>query len=379
MRIVMILSTPIPPREGVGFYVWNLAKFLIMRGHCVQLITRGGPHYRSCEKIEDITVWRPPFLPLYPFHVHLHGLFISSLIRQLEPTTDVFHLHSPLVPVISTDRPVMLTFHSTVPLDTQLTPVVDLYTMLMRFQAPISYRLESANIKRAACINAISPWVAKDLQTYIDGHSKIEVMWNGVDSCFFSPEYHNTSNSNELLFVGRLAPEKGLIHLIKAFNIVIQRFPNIRLSIAGDGPLYGNISSLIRRYELNSYVRLIGHVSSRETIRSLYRQARCLILPSDHESLPGVLLEAMACGTPVIASRVGGIPDIISDGENGILVNPKAVDEIVEAICHLFENSSINKKLGQAARDTIEKRFAWSIIGEHYLNGYSGILNTVSQ
>src|SRR3990172_10192905 len=108
MRIAMIISTPIPPREGIGFYAWNLARQLLMQGHQVQFITRGGPHSTIREEVEGIVLWRPTFLPLYPFHVQLHSLFVNALVRELDAQVDLYHLHTPLVGVPATKKPVLV-------------------------------------------------------------------------------------------------------------------------------------------------------------------------------------------------------------------------------------------------------------------------------
>jgi len=95
MRIGMIMSVPFPPGEGIGFYVWHLARNLTQLGHGVQIITRGNVGPTRREVVEGIPVWWVRFWPTYPLHVHLHSLFVDKLVRQLEPEIDLFHLHSP--------------------------------------------------------------------------------------------------------------------------------------------------------------------------------------------------------------------------------------------------------------------------------------------
>jgi len=108
----MITSIPFPPTEGIGYYTWNLSRFLMNHGHQVQIITRGQRGKQSYEESENIPIWRPQFFPLYPFHVHSHKLFVQKLVNQIEEDVDLFHLHTPLPPPIQTKRPVLLTIHS---------------------------------------------------------------------------------------------------------------------------------------------------------------------------------------------------------------------------------------------------------------------------
>ena len=185
MNICMVVSAIFPPREGMGFYVWNLSRYLTRQGHQVQIITRGAAGQAFHEVVDGINIWRPFFAPLYPFHVHLHGLFVSRLIRKLEKEVDLFHSHSPLIPPIKTNRPVMLSIHSTTCDDIKATKLDSWYTLLMKLQAPVSFWLEVSNLKTATVVNAISPRVVGALQRYPGCPRNIPVVWNGVDTDIF--------------------------------------------------------------------------------------------------------------------------------------------------------------------------------------------------
>jgi len=372
----MITSIPFPPTEGIGYYTWNLSRFLMNHGHQVQIITRGQRGKQSYEESENIPIWRPQFFPLYPFHVHSHKLFVQKLVNQIEEDVDLFHLHTPLPPPIQTKRPVLLTIHSMMLADAQARKIDSFFDFLTKLQSPVSFLIEKQLIHISQSITAVSPAAAEQLQHCLPkGHCQAEITWNGVDSSFFVPDSQASHNPYELLFVGRLAPGKGLQDLIQAFKIALTRTPKINLSIVGNGPLHARILSLIEHYKLKDHVKLLGHVTSRETLRTLYQQACGLIVPSHHESLPNVILEAMACGTPVIATQVGSIPAVINNGVNGLLVSPRNPDAIAEAIGRLVNDSSLHDKLGQAARKTIEKKFTWQIIGGNYLFLYDEILS----
>lgn len=370
----MVVSVTMPPREGIGFYVWNLSRFLVGQSHQVHIITRSQGKQPFHEELEEIQIWRPRFFPIYPLHVYLHALFVQNLVKQLDAEVDLFHLHTPLPPPVRTKRPVLLTVHSLMLADARARKVDSVYDLLTKLQSPVSSLIEKQLFHISRKVTAVSPPVAEQVQHFLPQKKRrVEITWNGVDSRFFSPGNQDCSNPSELLFVGRLAPGKGLHDLILAFKIVIVQFPNVKLSIVGDGPLYSKMLSMIEQNGLKNHVRLIGHISSREALRAFYQQAWGFILPSHHESLPGVILEAMACGTPVIATRVGGIPAVINNGVNGFLVSPRAPDALAGAICRLLKDDGFHSKLGQAARQTVEKQFSWNIIGENYLNCYNEI------
>src|SRR3972149_2875368 len=112
MHIGMVTSAKLPPEEGIGQYVWNLSRHLVAQGHRVDVITRGSWRGLTREDSCGGTVWRPPFLPLYPFHVHFHGLFVNWLVRTLADEVDIFHVHSPLPPVLKMGCPVVVTVHT---------------------------------------------------------------------------------------------------------------------------------------------------------------------------------------------------------------------------------------------------------------------------
>jgi glycosyltransferase involved in cell wall biosynthesis len=375
MKICMVISTPLPPGEGIAFYIWNLSRFLRVQGHQVQVITRGEGRRPYYEVVEGIPIWRPLFLPVYPLHVHLHGLFVQKLVKRLEGGIDLFHFHTPLPPPVRSTRPILLTVHNLMLADARARKTDGLYDLLTKLMTPISTSIERRLFSVSRGITAVSQPVADKIQQRLNCEGGcVRVMWNGVDHIFFSPSGEVQADPNNLLFVGRLAPGKGLRELILAFKLVVTRAPGARLSIIGDGPLRDMTAALIRKNGLEDHVNLIGHVNSREEIRAHYRRAWGLIMPSLHEGLPGVLLEAMACGTPVIATRVGGIPEVVRDEVNGILIPPGDADAIAGAACHLIRNADLRGRLGEAARGTIEKQFPWQIIGENYLSLYSDIL-----
>jgi glycosyltransferase involved in cell wall biosynthesis len=376
MRIAMILSTALPPREGLGIYAWNLSNCLRELGHEVQFITRGGHKKPQREVVDGFTVWRPSFYPIYPFHVHLHRIFLNRLVQQLESEIDLFHVHSPLPPVISVRRPVMLTVHSSVWNDMKTVKVGSLNQLMMKLQAPISYQLENQLLKRASAVNVVSTEMATVLQSYPGYSTEISVNWNGVDTQVFSSNGHE--RQGYVLTTGRLSPVKGLEDLVDAARIVNQQIGPTRFLIAGEGPMYAMLKKKIASAGLQEQMELIGHVSSREQLARLYQQAALFVSPSHAEGLPTVLLEAMASECPVVATRVGGNSDVITDGENGILVPSKNPNHLANAICDLLSSPIERARMGKAGRKTIEQKFSWEAITKLYVDQYQKLLARAS-
>jgi glycosyltransferase involved in cell wall biosynthesis len=372
MRIGMILSTPLPPREGIGYYAWNLASHVRDMGHEVQFITRGEEKRPKYELLDGFRVHRPNFYPIYPFHVHFHRIFLNRLVKQLENEIDLFHLHSPLVPDISTRHPVMLTVHTSVWNDIKNIKVRNLSHLSMKLQTPVSYWIENQLLRHASVVSVVSTETANVLKGYPGCSTDISVNWNGVNTQLFSP--NGNQRQRYVLTTGRLSTTKGLEDLIDAAQIVNERLGPTRFVIAGEGPMKAMLEKKIAAAGLEGIVELTGHVTDRTQLSGLYQQAALFVSPSHAEGLPTVLLEAMSSGCPVVATCVGGSQEVITSGENGILVPPKNPAHLADVICDMLQDSTKREKLGQAARQTVEVKFSWEVISQIYLQQYEKLL-----
>lgn len=375
MQICMVTSAHFPPIEGMGIHIWNLSQFLIDHGHDVQIITRGGMGKTRFYSKNGISIWRVPFLPVYPFHVHLQGIFVAPLVEKILTEVDIFHIHSPLSPVLSTERLIMLTFHSTVPEDVSLTPMNSFYSLLMKLQSPVSYRLECEHLKNASKVNVISPRTVEIIRRYPGCPKNIDVIWNGVNTCNYSPDWELPRDKKIVLTVSRLAPGKGIEDLIHAATLVIQQDPSFHFLIAGDGVLKNSLHRKIHESNFGKNITLLGHISDQASLLRLYREALLFVLPSYHEGIPTVLLEAMSCGCPVVSTKVGGIPQFVEHGKNGILISPNQPKRLAEIILSSLDNPVFLNNLGKQARQTVEERFSWEIIGQRYLDQYINMIN----
>ncbi len=166
-----------------------------------------------------------------------------------------------------------------------------------------------------------------------------------------------------LLFVGRLASNKGLVRLVEAFAPLARQDPLATLVLVGeDGGVGTAVDERSRALGLERRVRRVGHIADERRLASAYREARALVLPSDYEAFGLVLLEALAQGTPVVASRVGGIPEVIDDGRTGVLVPPGSTPALEEALRRLWEDPALGRRLGEAGRATVVPRYSWEAV-----------------
>jgi glycosyltransferase involved in cell wall biosynthesis len=159
-----------------------------------------------------------------------------------------------------------------------------------------------------------------------------------------------------LICVGRLSPEKGHFGLLEAFAKVRASGVDGDLVIVGDGPERARIEGAIDNLDLRANVSLKGALDEQATLQQI-ANADILVLPSFMEGLPVVLMEAMALGLPVIASRVAGIPELVTDDQHGLLFCPTDWNELAEKIGQLIADPELRQRLGRAGRSKIELAF----------------------
>lgn len=188
--------------------------------------------------------------------------------------------------------------------------------------------------------------------------SKIKVIYNGIGEEFLTTKrYHAVSSPVSLITVGSLTKKKGHTYLIGALAEIKRRKPDLvfRLFIVGDGFLRLQLAKRVKELGLVTAVEFLGE---RPNVKELLARADIFVLSSLWEGMPNAMLEAMAVGLPVIATAVGGVPEIIRDGENGVLVPPQRAEMLGGAILGLIENPGLRKRLGIAARSTAAD-FTW--------------------
>lgn len=207
-------------------------------------------------------------------------------------------------------------------------------------------------------IIAVSESIKRDIVKHdkIDP-SKILVIYNGIDISKFAPseKFENIReklliNADDIVigFVGRLVPAKGLEYLIEVISYLKEEFKNIKLLIVGEGSLLGNLKDKARENGIHDRVIFTGQ---RRDVPDILHCMDIFVIPSIAEGIPNALLEAMAMGKPIIATKVGGIPEIIEDGFNGLLVPPRDSGVLAAAIKTLIDNRQLAVKIGQTARD----------------------------
>jgi glycosyltransferase involved in cell wall biosynthesis len=181
---------------------------------------------------------------------------------------------------------------------------------------------------------------------------RIATIWNGIDTSLFA--YTGPHVGGPAVMVGRLSPEKDVATLLRAAALVAPQCPSFALEIAGNGPCLADLNRLASDLGLGDRVRFLGEVRD---IPALLARASLFVLPSMTEGISLTLLEAMARGLPVVATRVGGNPEVVVDGETGLLVPPQDPAGLAAAVIQLSRDPEEGRLLGLAGRGRVEQHF----------------------
>ncbi len=238
-------------------------------------------------------------------------------------------------------------------------------------------------IKSADGVRLLQSPLYDDLSRFGIDRNRMRAIHRGVDTSIFHPGYDKSEIRAELglkeddffvLWVGRLAKPvemKGTKYLIEAVKELIPVYKNLKLVLVGDGN--GRRENEEWARNIKGSVVFTGY---RSDVYRFMSAADVFVLSSLCEGCPNVVLEASACGTPVVASRVGAVPDLIEDGKTGIIVSPKSVAEIRQALTRLIEEPSLRLGMGERARERMKEEFTIDAICQKLEGFYQETIET---
>jgi len=244
------------------------------------------------------------------------------------------------------------------------------YSFTVHGQVELHFGGLSEKVSRAAFVVAISSFGRSQLF-----HRVEYALWHKVRviHCGLEPSFHGVGSlppsvTPRLVCVGRLSKEKGQLLLIEAAHCLASKDIDFELVLAGDGGMRAEVENLISSYGLARQVRITGWISSSQ-VRKEILESRGLVLPSFSEGLPVVIMEAMALRRPILATYVGGIPELVLHGENGWLFTAGSIDDLASAMEECLSKSSDDlKKMGEAGylrvveRHSIDKEAAKLVV-----------------
>ena len=372
MRVLMVTPSFYPIEGGTETMVRNLSIELNKVGVHVDIMTfnmdrKWNPKWRKkIEKLDGITVFKVPALNWLPIKHSPRITFGINLIpgrfTHLMKEYDIIHFHEVefSFPFFSffVKKPKILHLHG------------------IRFDYFKRYHLSRFILKTAADLYlSLSKQMKNELITLGIPKDKIVCFPNAVDSKIFQPKEKKMDNT--IRYVGRIAPRKGLHVLLKSLNYIKN---SVDLEIIGppgwNQDYYQNILRLIEIENRRGKhkIRYLGRVDQTSLIEG-YQKASIFVLPSLFEPFAVVLLEAMACETPVISTYTGGTPEIIKNGENGILVPVNNPNKLAEAINYLLENKDVRIKFGKAGRKWVTENLSIEVSIKKLCKIYETMLN----
>ncbi len=258
----------------------------------------------------------------------------------------------------------------------QIVPMI----VSRRIALPISSSTVSqARYRACSRIVAVSQFVAQSVASSFFGASKIDVIYDGVEiPPTLSPQNREGARNRfaipqEFVCIGNVAafvPEKGQELLIRAFAELRGQFPKCVLLLAGDGPEKSKMQDLVRGFGLEAFVKLPGFVPD---VESIFAAMDLFVFPSHQEPLGSSLLSAMAYGLPVVAIARGGVPEVVEDGVNGLLVQNLESDALTATTARLLSDPAEAQRLAVAARETIVGRFSADRMVETTLRLYDSV------
>ncbi len=331
----------------------------------------------NLEEIKFLNVTKGLDLYMLPHNNHMlalkgqirHIRLLISLLKHIE--CDVINLHSHLfyftaIPALIAAHklkvPLVVTVHGV------FSPVNFTIDNLQKLYLYTFCRIVWNKARLVICLTEAD---AREVVKYGCPRQKIVIIPNWVNTDLFKPAEYQEENL--ILWMGRFVSTKGLEYLVKAAKIVLQHYPKALFVLLGDGPLKSKIAHLIADEGLSKSFELRDSVSY-EKVAEHICHASIFVFPSFKEGMPFAVLEAMACGIPVVGSDIPGVNSIIRDGEHGLLVEPKDHISLSKGIMRLLESKDLRTRLGKNARKLVEELYTPEQVVNKTIDLYECIL-----
>ena len=366
MRIAQV-SPFLPSRAGGSIvYSTNLALQLEHRGHDVEF-------YASGASASDGESLRRGHVTVHtrPSHGIAFGVNPMAYVLHdlLQSEAAVIHAHSYIYATSNQaalaarvrGRPFVLHMHGAT---YRRHGIADRRTSAALFLKEKVYdkTLGKWTIGCADAIAAVSAFVMQQCRETFDvSPDRLHLIPNAVDVEKFHPPAQDGDRPPTVTFLGRLEQWKGANSFIQIARTVLHEVPEARFQMVGDGPLRSKLMTDAR--DLNGNIRFLGEIGH-DRIPELLRHSSVLLLPSFIEGLPTSCLEALASGTPVVASDTGGTSEIIQDGQTGFLCPRGNLDDFADRVVRLLQDPELASRLGRNGRALVEHLYSWTRIAE---------------
>jgi glycosyltransferase involved in cell wall biosynthesis len=386
--VVMSRILPTHALGGMQKQCMDLCDGFTKNGHRVTILTTAHQDGIATEIIDDINIhYLSPSQPERYSRGWSRACKLKISEIHSEAPIDIIHSQSlgargvlrwadkQNIPVVSTWHGTSLTEISTFFSSARKSPRYWHWLLLMPVIFLRQYIFMDLPTRRSSdAITLVSPTLEKNMKLF--AKNKVHVIANGIDIPEKVPARDNRETLH-LLCLGRIEKEKGMHHAVKA--IAGFKTENVKLDVVGTGPYLDELKLLISKLGIDDMVSCHGRVNDDE-LSELFTLADIYLMPTTRqEGLPLTILEAMANGLPVIASDIGGISGVIKDDEDGVLVKPGDVTELVGAIRLLKNDDGKRLRISAAARKTIEDRYSKERMVDETLAVFSSVMQGVKQ
>jgi glycosyltransferase involved in cell wall biosynthesis len=411
MKIAFVFPPMWSPHSDGSLQIWNRQVTTHLSKSCDVLVYSGLFDLKSDEHVGGVryrrfsTRWDAGFLKHFRFILGILGvngpLFKSDLwyagyclkvaLDLRRQACDIVHVHyypqfATLIKRLNPGLRVILHMHG-------------------EWLTQVKFNDLSSRLRQIDLVVSCSEFITKGIAIrFPQIASRCRTVPMGVSADFFSlgsqHRHPDHCSSPRLLCVGRISPEKGIHVLLDAFELIIRHFPNVALTVVGpewvapreditDLSLEKDIAAGLAPFYRDSYLaqlkRKLGPNAAKKVtfaglvahsdVPAFYKEADIYIGPSLYESFGVSIIEAMTAGVPVVATRVGAVPEVISEGKSGLIVESNNPSAIADAVIKLLSDSELRNSMSLAARDMIWKRFSWETICSALMQTYREVLD----
>lgn len=392
---ILLVTPEYPPHNigGGGIVVQSIAQTLSSRGYGVKVVSGYYPTKSCFDRVtaihdRQVKVFWFPLMPTPRTILHLKTVMPPNIFSAFHLLSflfkrnfRVFHLHGfghlfiDFVALLCTiaGKRYIVTLHGFPSSPQKAGGIIKfLYSIYLLTAGRLT-------LHKASKVTVISSAVKKEAIAYGIDKNKIVIIPNGLNlakygsvknSIEFRHKFEIDLNDRLILAVGILHERKGFQYLIRAMALIKERYENIKLVVIGRDSGYGEkLKELSRRLKVEDKVVFAGFLDFEMKLMAM-SEAEVFVIPSLVEPFGLVALEAMACGRPIVAARVGGLKDVLEHGKTDLMVDPGSSEALADAIVRLINHKELRLRLSRNTREEVGK-YDWKIIGQMYLKIYS--------
>ena len=366
MKILRVASDLYPSIVGgLGLHAHEMSKEQARLGHDVTVYTSNVDGSPTQEYKDGYRIQR--FKPLIKIGGNSLMPLLFFKLFKTRNDFDIVHAHSHLF--FSTNlcalarkfgsAPLVITNHGLI---SQTVPV-----WVHKIYIPTIAKWTYKSADKIICYTEQEKSILKKLGIDSD---KIVVIHNGIDTNVFTPDKREESN-NQILWIGRFTPGKGVEYVIDAFGMLVNEYSNLKLLMIGTGPLKEIIEQKIQDLNLSKNI-IIKEFIPNSNLPEIYQNSDAFILPSINEGIPRTILEAMACGLPVVCTKLPQLTDVVKGC--GLLVPLRDSQALVEAVSKIVSDESLAQKVGENGRKKVVENYSWEDTVKRTINLYDELI-----